>query len=738
MSQFQGLMERFLDTQRNVMLSYLTGTETPPEPTLAAPAVLTPVLPPPVVEQETVAPWPAPVEAAQANGAAKPPAATSMARPPRQPPAEKHGAVNGRLTRDSLTAHLLEIVSERTGYPVDMLDVDQDLEASLGIDSIKRVEILGRLRQSLPPDNVPDMDRLSRLRTLREVVDSLDIPTQPSDVSATTRAGKARGDQLVSAVVMSEPAPRVSTSAVQRFMLRAENRPLTAPTKKLAPGGVVVITDDGLGIADALAARLEREGHPVAVLREPVAGTVAGPLSHDLRSAVEIEDTLQHIRRTRGPIAALLHLLPLRTGPRFEDMDLHTWRERLALETRSLFLLAKALRSDLEVAEAAGGAALIAATGMGGAFGSVRAEEPGVIFPGQGALAGLLKTLAKELSCARVKAVDLDPMAATSKLAEYLLAELMAGDQIVEVGYRQDRRVALVSAPAPVGDQSSLELDQHAVVLLTGGAQGITADIALELAEQFRPTLVLAGRTPLPPADEAPDTAHLSGPHALKAALIERFRKEGRTATPVEIEREYARTLKERELRRNLQALREAGAQVHYYAVDVRDEAAFGGLIDDIYRTFGRIDGVVHGAGVIEDKLAQDKPVESFDRVFGTKTDSAFILSRHLRMESLRFLIFFSSVAGRFGNRGQSDYAAANEVLNKLAIYLDHHSPARVVSINWGPWAKLGMVSPELEREFDRRGVVMIPPRIGRDRFREELRYGRKGDVEVIIGGDQL
>ena len=95
----------------------------------------------------------------------------------------------------------------------------------------------------------------------------------------------------------------------------------------------------------------------------------------------------------------------------------------------------------------------------------------------------------------------------------------------------------------------------------------------------------------------------------------------------------------------------------------------------------------------------------------------------------------FSSAAGPFGNRGQCDYAAANEVLNKLAIYLDRRWPGRVVSINWGPWAKTGMVSPELQRQFAERGVQLIPIQAGRRMFDRELVYGRKGEAEVILAG---
>ncbi|MFQ6043707.1 MAG: SDR family NAD(P)-dependent oxidoreductase, partial [Candidatus Poribacteria bacterium] len=166
-------------------------------------------------------------------------------------------------------------------------------------------------------------------------------------------------------------------------------------------------------------------------------------------------------------------------------------------------------------------------------------------------------------------------------------------------------------------------------------------------------------------------------------------------------------------------------------------EQALGNLIDEIYQRYGRLDGVIHGAGIIEDKLIKDKTPESFDKVFDTKVKSAFVLSRKLRPESLKFLVFFSSVAGRFGNRGQSDYAAANEVYNKLAIYLDKRWPGRVVSIIWGPWFRsgTGMVSLELQKQYALHGLELVPQSVGPRKLCEELIYGRKGEAEVVLGG---
>jgi NAD(P)-dependent dehydrogenase (short-subunit alcohol dehydrogenase family) len=237
----------------------------------------------------------------------------------------------------------------------------------------------------------------------------------------------------------------------------------------------------------------------------------------------------------------------------------------------------------------------------------------------------------------------------------------------------------------------------------------------------------------LPPSAESPETAGLTSPHELKAALMARLGGDGHRPPLSQVEAAYTRLLQDREIRNNIAAMERAGATVHYLQADVRDEAAFGGLIDRMYRTHGRIDGVIHGAGVIEDKLVKDKPPESFDRVFDTKVDGAFVLSRKLRGDSLKFLVFFTSAAGRFGNRGQGDYAAANEVVNRLAVYLDGRWPGRVVSVNWGPWAKMGMVSAELQRQFSRRGIGLISSHDGCRRMDQELRCGRKGEVEVLL-----
>jgi NAD(P)-dependent dehydrogenase (short-subunit alcohol dehydrogenase family) len=220
----------------------------------------------------------------------------------------------------------------------------------------------------------------------------------------------------------------------------------------------------------------------------------------------------------------------------------------------------------------------------------------------------------------------------------------------------------------------------------------------------------------------------------LKQAIIATESREGKKPDPRRIEQTYQQLLKEREIRANLSAIRAAGAGVEYVSVDVRDATAVKQLIDSILGKYHRLDGVIHGAGVIEDKLIADKTVESFDRVFGTKVDSTFHLAHALPDDSLKFVALFSSIASRFGNRGQSDYAAANELLTKFAVQWDRNSKARVFSVAWGPWDEVGMVA-ELAPYLTARGISLIPPELGAAMFVDELVLGKKGESEIIIAG---
>jgi NAD(P)-dependent dehydrogenase (short-subunit alcohol dehydrogenase family) len=171
--------------------------------------------------------------------------------------------------------------------------------------------------------------------------------------------------------------------------------------------------------------------------------------------------------------------------------------------------------------------------------------------------------------------------------------------------------------------------------------------------------------------------------------------------------------------------------------VDVRNGDAVRSVVGEIYARHGRLDGVIHGAGVLEDKRMSDKGVESFERVFRTKVDGARHLVSALRPD-LGFLVLFASVAGVFGNRGQADYAAANDAMDSLARIWARQFRGRVVAVDWGPWAGAGMVSAELEREYARRGVGLIGVDDGVACLLRELAFGPRDVSQVVYMRDAI
>lgn len=526
----------------------------------------------------------------------------------------------------------------------------------------------------------------------------------------------------------------IDHAAFSRYTLTVRDRPLRAVHAGLAHGRAIVLTDDGRGIASRIADLLRGSGHRVAIIRSGQdAQDEADVFFSALDTAAEAERVLTAIAESCGRIGALIHLMPLSQAPEFDTLDAASWWTQLSSETRTLFLLARSVGTSLEEAAHDGGAAFLAATSMGGTFGTTAVDDS--MLPSQGGVVGFTKCVAIEWPDVRVRAVDLDPAQPADTLAEHIIDELWAIDAGTEVGYVNGRRISLDAVRTPASLDKSFALPSDSVILATGGARGITAEVCLELAERYQPTFVLVGQSPLPAAAEPADTARLTAPADLKRVLTARLQAGGSRVTPAMVEKAYRQLLKEREVRETLSRLSAAGARTHYVQIDVTNEQAFGALIDDVYATYGRLDGVIHGAGIIEDKLVRQKSPESFDRVLRTKAISSFVLSRHLRPDSLRFLIFFSSVAGRFGNRGQADYAAANEVVSKLAVMLQRRWPVRVCSIAWAPWDKLGMVSPELKREFARRGVELLSPAAGRQALWREIQQDPGAGAEIVVGG---
>ncbi|MFG2194258.1 SDR family oxidoreductase [Streptomyces sp. NPDC048639] len=722
-AEFLRSSREMVAAQRDVLLAHLGVA---PGVQFASPA--SPALPAATfVSGEPVAAAPVVPGAAEPVGLL--PDAPAAAEPAPVPAAEPDA-----VTADDVLRVVSEIISERTGYPLDMIEPELDLEADLSIDSIKRAEIAGELAKRLGVGGGggaavlgdDELEDLAKARTTAAVTawltERLAAPDAPADAEPISQQPAPAGESAQSAE--EEPAPRpdrqpeateppdTAVRGVAPKRLRLGPVPLADPDIAADPTALIgtrfALLGDGGGAAEAVAARLAEHGADAVTLD-------AGHL----------------LTEDDGRIDGVVLLDPL-AGPGTPVLPEAFPVLKAALRRYPRWLLA-----------------------------ARRTEGRGIRGAG---LAGLFRTVAREYPLTMARLVDIAPVGdegaaddgreggaregGPAAVADALIGELLAaGDAPVVLRTAAGRSgLELVETPlgslavsgaGPAGDgaaeAAAIGLDRESVVVLVGGARGITARFASTLASASRCRIELLGRTPEPGGPEDPAIAGARDLAALRAALAARG-----GSTPAEIQREAARILAQREVAETVEELRRLGSDVRYRAVDFRETDAVLQTVKEIHAHHGRLDGVVYAAGVIEDRLIEEKTPESFQRVFATKVDGASALLDALGElpAGPSFVVLFGSISAVLGNRGQADYAAANDALESLGARWASRTGRRALTVHWGPWAPSathgGMVSPELGREYARRGIDLIDPEEGTLALLRELAWGDEPSGSVV------
>jgi acyl transferase domain-containing protein/NAD(P)-dependent dehydrogenase (short-subunit alcohol dehydrogenase family) len=709
MTSYHAMMTEFLRVQESVMRAYLQngGAALPATsmPQMQMPAPVAQPIPQPVA-QPMAAPVPQPVAAPVA-------ASVAVVEAPAPAPAPE-ATPAAAMTRDGTLAAFVQIVAEKTGYPADALDPDQALEADLGVDSIKRMEILSTMQKSLPDELAQamraDMDAISQLATMREIVDYV---FDNAGVAATTGAAPEATDPFDQAGEAETTARAVLPRYVQvPFAEDASHVP-----EDLEQGTIAVVTESPDGFHNTLMAALAEKGITAKVLPSDVLG--------DSAALINWFDMLE----LDGIPLALIHCASRATLPDTALASPEAWHAAHESGTKTVFRLLQAAQPHLQT-----GGRFVSVMQTGGYFGrsTQGADAPMTAQPG---VLGLVKALSLEWPDCSLKAVDLDPALDHASQTAHVLRELTMRSGRREAGYPAGQRTIFRTEPAATEPpiEPVAEPNKDWVILASGGARGITAECLRTLAPSGA-TLVLLGRSPQPaPEPEDMRALDLAG---LRAHFLGLARDAGEKIKPAEIEARVNRHLGLRDMDTNLRDFATMGATVDYRAVDVCDADAVQSLCADLMAQYGRIDMLVHGAGLIEDMQFEKKTVDSFNRVFDTKVDSALTLVNAARNPHLKGVCFFTSVAGRYGNPGQSDYAAANETLNFYARHLTNQMPdIRIAAINWGPWdattTGAGMVTDSTRAQFLSRGIGMVEPVPGREYFWREMFWADPAQVET-------
>ena len=627
--------------------------------------------------------------------AAVPEAKHQSVAPSPQPPVPAAG--------DPVKDRLLALVAEKTGYPLDMLDIDLDLEADLGVDTVKQADLLASVREiyNIPRD---DNRKLRDFPTLAHVIAFVHDGRPDLAQAAATPDAKHESPA-------ASPEPPTAFDAANKVPRRVPVPTLRPPLSickptavTLGPGRRIAIMPDKGGVAEALAGQLRASGAEIVLLDgTPVA----------------------------GPIHGVYWLPALDNEGSLRDMDIAAWREALRVRVKSLYTTMRAFYEQIATPDTF----LISATRLGGQHGY---DDAGAVAPMGGAVSGFTKTYKRERPEAFVKTVDFEAERKASDVAAALVAETLRDPGAIEIGYQGGLRwtVSLEEQP-PEDGQPGLALNKDTVFLVTGAAGSIVSAITADLAAASGGTFYLLDLVPEPDPDN-PDLQRLANDkEGLMRDLHARLKARGKRATPALVEKELAGLERAQAARRAIDAVNAAGGTARYYSVNMTDADAVAKIIGDVRERSGRIDVMLHAAGLERSHFLPEKDPREFDLVFDVKADGWFNLLHAIGDMPLRATVAFSSIAGRFGNAGQSDYSSANDLLCKIASSFRTTRPAtRGIAIDWTAWGGIGMATrgsiPEM---MARAGIDVLPQEAGIPWIRRELTAGgTRGEVVVALG----
>ena len=649
--------------------------------------------------------------------------------------------VSPDVENTTLVQSLFQVVSDKTGYPTDMLELSMDMEADLGIDSIKRVEIFGAMQQAFPTITGANPKEMAVLKTLGQIVEYLGDKSgtasteTPATVSTTETTAVSSGADINTSV----PAETIVTNdKIKRFEPRLKFLP--RPDKLViewSKSDTVIITDNGSQVVSDVVDNLLYLSVNVVLLHLPESIVKRSPdtkhkkVTHISLNSVSdeaIKQVFDEMAQQYGAVTGVIC-----TSENRDSAELNTIINDQAY-LKAAFFIAKHFKLSLNKQNAIETRPFfITVSQIDGYLGFKNNFNGSLI---QGGNSGLIKTLGLEWPDVFCRSIDLQPGMDSKVAASLIMSELLDPNmEIKEVALTENTRNTIVAEemPADFDSLNHVTVSSSDVFLVTGGGRGITSTCINKLSQYCKPKFILLGRSFV----NSPEPAWAKGvtdEKELKKKIAEQIQQDGKKAIPAEVQKMLKQIISKREIEQTLAELKANGAEAIYFQADVRDKKQLEQVVKEARLKFGEITGVIHGAGVLADKLIEQKLEPDFEQVFSIKVGGLLSVLEVLPPENLKFLLLFSSVAGFYGNPGQADYALSNEILNKLALHIAaRYKQCKTVSYNWGPW-DAGMVSPELKKMFEERNVFTIPPDYGAQLFVSELSSVYSGNTQVIVG----
>ncbi|MFX1498741.1 MAG: SDR family NAD(P)-dependent oxidoreductase [Promethearchaeota archaeon] len=600
--------------------------------------------------------------------------------------------VSPRELFDEVTHVVKKIIAEKTGYDVIDIDDTYDLEEDLGIDTVKQAEIFGELRNYYKLEDSTEIN-ISDIRTPKEISNFI-----KQLISDRSKAGE------ISINVLEErgkPEKKLKKhDEDQIYVSRViPSRVFKLNTLKQAPNfknidTLILNINSGLSNYQNLSENFAKYGLNIRIFN--VSGEENFP--KDLKNK-----TVDFPYDVNFKI--LILVIP--------ENNQYTIDESLNVFD-SLFMIFQSLNLS--------------------EFEKILVISPETTFgwktganPLSASIGAFIKTINREFQIP-IKLIS-------SKDQEQISQEFLRWDKIEEISYENDHRITLLRKKIEkLPEENPLTINEEDVLLVTGGAQGITYACINELTNHVKPQLVLLG---LAPYDDTLFQYLQSTTDMLsekKQELINELKLKYEKVTPVMIKKEWKQFLDKLDTLRNIENLKNKGLSVEYYAVDLTN-------IEEVKKVFQIINEqnknpitiVIHGAGIEQSKSFMKKHLNIAHKIVDVKIGGLSNILKFIKLQKVKYFITFSSVAGRYGNQGQIDYAFANAYLSRLAWEFNQRKIA-FLSFDWTAWADIGMATQGSTLQIlTQAGVDPVPPQIGVKIFRTLVLNKFTG--EYIIAG---
>jgi len=298
----------------------------------------------------------------------------------------------------------------------------------------------------------------------------------------------------------------------------------------------------------------------------------------------------------------------------------------------------------------------------------------------------------------RIRVIDLSTIISHPHTADIIIQEITAGDELFQAaGYDAElqRRIPRLQLQEPIAyKKRNIVWNNDDAVIVTGGAKGITAECAFELARKTKAKFALVGSTPLGNASDGYN----------------------------------------KEIHDTLTKFRDAGLSCHYYACDLADAQKVSDLIARVRAEVGPIRAVVHGAARNHPSRVENRSVTEVVEEITPKVIGAVNLLNALADTPPDLIAGLTSIIGVTGMPGNSWYALSNELLDHILRRFSAKYPdTDVVSIAYSVWGETGMgVRLGSVDHLSRVGVGAIPTDEGVRRFLELLDY-ELPDKQVVV-----